>query len=136
MDIISNKFLLIITILGCLLFIYLNNALNCTENTEHMNEGSFKHLYPLVNTNFDSNLYPKCEKDIRNNGHNERYCNDSPSYQKHFEYLYNGNNDKFIKGKTEWMQYRYPSYFYPQYSTNLYPHTIYSPDYEHRQLSQ
>jgi hypothetical protein len=90
---------------------------------EHLNEGTFYNLDPNVINNLDAGLYPMCEKNIRSNATTLRYCNDLPSFKKYTSNLYNS---------PFWIQTKYPSYFYPPYSSSDTPHYMYSPDWWHR----
>lgn len=107
-------------IIICVIIFYLmcNN-----KEEEHLNEGTFYETNPIAQNNLDARLYPMCTKDIRNNATNHRYCNDLPSFKKHTERLY---------GSRYWIQTKYPSYFFPPYSTKIEPHHIYAPDWWHR----
>jgi hypothetical protein len=79
---------------------------------------------PYTLTNLESGLFPTCTKDIRSNAVGDRYCNDLPHHKKYTEILY--KNPNFIQTK-------YPSYFYPPYSTRITPHHMFAPDWWHRQ---
>jgi hypothetical protein len=121
------KIIIAMIIIIIILFIYCRN----NNYFEHLNEGTFHHLTkniikdgkPYIITNLESRLYPMCTKDIRSDAATNRYCNDLPSYKKYTEILY--KNQKFIQTK-------YPSYFYPPYSTKIEPHHIFAPDWHHR----
>ncbi len=97
--------------------------MNYDKEKEHLNDGTFYEIDPIVENNLNAGLYPMCTKDIRNNAINNRYCNDLPSFKKHTERLY---------GSPYWIQTKYPSYFFPPYSTKVEPHYMYSPDWWHR----
>jgi len=92
-----------------------------TTELEHMNEGTYQYMeYPR--TNFSSYLYPICQKNVRNNGLNERYCDD-----KHNPFL--GLQRVFKDGK--WVVLKYPSFYYPAYAMYNDKKMVYSPDYYH-----
>ncbi len=98
------------------------NNNNTKNKKEHLNEGTLYEINPIAQNNLDAGLYPNCTKDIRNDATNHRYCNDLPSFKKHTERLY---------GSPYWIQTKYPSYFFPSYSTKVDPHYMYSPDWWH-----
>jgi hypothetical protein len=113
-EIIIGTFIIVII----LYIIYSQN----NDQKEHFNEGTFYQLDPNVQKNLDSGLYPLCKKDIRSTATGDRYCNDKPSFKKYTSELY---------GSPHWAQTKYPSYFYPPWSTSHNPHFSHSPDWHH-----
>jgi hypothetical protein len=116
-----------IMIIGIVLLIIIFILCKSTNNNnEGFVEGTYKRLYsglPYIKTNFSSSLYPICQENTRNNGSNERYCDDRKKIDLSLEKLY---------GNSDWVLTKYPSYFYPPYSTSARPHYVYSSDYWHR----
>ncbi len=108
-----------IIIILILYYIFFNNI----EQKEHFNEGTFYQLDPYVVNNLNTGLYPKCEKDVRSDNKGNKYCNDLPSFKKYTSPLYKSQ---------EWVQTKYPSYFYPPWSISDKPHYIFSNDWNHR----
>jgi hypothetical protein len=106
-----------------IIFVIIFCLINSNDKKEYLNEGTFYEINPIAQNNLDAGLYPMCTKDIRNDATNNRYCNDLPNFKKHTERLY---------GSPFWIQTKFPSYFYPAYSTKIEPHSIYSPDWLHR----
>lgn len=104
----------------CYIIIILIIIILFMSNQENMNEGTFKYTYkPPAITNFSMDTYPICQKNVRNNNLNERYCDDKERPNMHYQVLYNN---------PRWILTKYPSFVY--YNADLYK--VNSPDYYHK----
>jgi hypothetical protein len=104
---------IILILIICIYIHYINNC-------EHMNEGTFMRVNKY--TNYNSSLFPICQKNVRNNSLNERYCDDKKPPNMIRTKVFNNNR---------WIITKYPSYIYSASVLSTKPQIVFSPDYSH-----